>query len=103
MLAVPSQYEGFGIVYLEGMGFGLPAIGSTAGGAGEIIENGVSGLLVAPGGVEELADSLARLAGNRTLLAEMSLAARRRYLAFPSWDESMSQIRQYLLQLSAAA
>lgn len=30
VLAVPSSYEGFGIVYLESRGFGLPAIGSTA-------------------------------------------------------------------------
>ena len=28
LLAVPSSYEGFGIVYLEGMSFGLPAIGA---------------------------------------------------------------------------
>ena len=33
VLVVPSTYEGFGIVYLEGMGYGLPAI-ATTGGAG---------------------------------------------------------------------
>ena len=37
VLAVPSSYEGFGIVYLEGMHFGLPAIAGTAGAAKEII------------------------------------------------------------------
>ena len=35
LLAVPSSYEGFGIVYLEGMQFGLPAIAGTAGAAKE--------------------------------------------------------------------
>ncbi|NDJ35851.1 MAG: glycosyltransferase family 4 protein, partial [Chloroflexi bacterium] len=40
LLAVPSTYEGFGIVYLEAMGAGLPAIGSTAGAAHEIITDG---------------------------------------------------------------
>ena len=35
LLAVPSSYEGFGIVYLEGMHFGLPAIAGTAGAAKE--------------------------------------------------------------------
>ena len=37
VMVVPSSYEGFGIVYLEGMGFGLPAIGTTAGAASETI------------------------------------------------------------------
>jgi len=37
VLVVPAEYEGFGIVYLEGMNFGLPAIGTTCGGAREII------------------------------------------------------------------
>ena len=37
ILVVPSFYEGYGIAYLEGMGFGLPAIATTAGAANEII------------------------------------------------------------------
>ena len=48
VLIVPSSYEGFGIVYLEGMAFGLPAIGTTAGAAGEIIEHGKTGYLIEP-------------------------------------------------------
>ena len=31
VLAVPSAYEGFGIVYLEAMGYGLPALACTTG------------------------------------------------------------------------
>ena len=49
VLAVPSSYEGFGIVYLEGMAFGLPALATTAGGAVEIITSGQDGFLVPPG------------------------------------------------------
>ncbi len=54
LLAVPSSWEGFGIVYLEGMGFGLPAIASQAGGAAEIVTHGLNGYLVAPGDAETL-------------------------------------------------
>src|SRR5258706_3070056 len=46
VMVVPSSYEGFGIVYLEGMGFGLPAIGTTAGAASEIITHGEDGYLI---------------------------------------------------------
>jgi glycosyltransferase involved in cell wall biosynthesis len=96
VLAVPSIYEGFGIAYLEGMGFGLPAIGTTAGGAREIFTNGEDGFLVEPGDAETLANRLILLAQDRQLLEEMSLAARARYLSHPTWEETGRRIRQFL-------
>ncbi len=99
VLAVPSQYEGFGIVYLEGMGFGLPALGTTAGAASEIIHDGVSGKLVAPGDWQSLAGWLRQLSGERSLLLNLSLAARRRFDAFPGWDASMENARSFLHKL----
>ncbi|MCL6560346.1 MAG: glycosyltransferase, partial [Firmicutes bacterium] len=55
LLAVPSFYEGFGIVYLEGMAFGLPALATTKGAAQEIITSGKDGFLIAPGDAATLA------------------------------------------------
>jgi glycosyltransferase involved in cell wall biosynthesis len=97
LLVVPSSYEGYGIVYLEGMGFGLPAIGTTAGAAGEIITHGVDGYLVPPGDVPALAHCLESLAQDRLLLTAMSLAARQRYLVQPTWEQTAGQIRDFLL------
>jgi glycosyltransferase involved in cell wall biosynthesis len=99
LLVVPSQYEGFGIVYLEGMCFGLPAVASTAGAAGEIIEDGVNGYLVQPEDPAGLARRLERLVSDRGLLERMSLAALSRFAAFPTWEDSASRIREYLLSL----
>lgn len=96
LLVVPSTYEGFGIVYLEGMGFGLPAVATTAGGAGEIVTHGVDGFLVPPGDGRALAGVLERLAGDRRLLARLSLAARRRYLAQPAWETTCARMRAFL-------
>lgn len=96
ILVVPSSYEGFGIVYLEGMCFGLPAIGTTAGAAGEIIDDGVTGHLIQPGDAQGLAGRLEVLNERRDLLVRMSLAARSRYLRQPKWDETASQIREFL-------
>jgi glycosyltransferase involved in cell wall biosynthesis len=48
VLVVPSSYEGYGIVYLEGMCFGLPAIGTTAGAASETISDEIDGFLIEP-------------------------------------------------------
>ena len=97
VLVVPSSYEGFGIVYLEGMGFGLPAIGTMAGAASEVIEDGVTGFLIQPGDAQSLADRLNVLNERRDLLLQMSLAARSRYLRQPTWEQTASRIREFLL------
>lgn len=96
VLVVPSSYEGFGIVYLEGMGFGLPAIGCSAGGAAEIITQGVNGFLINPDDPAHLSHLLTRLHQNRGQLAEMSLAARQRYQSHPTWEQTGSQIHAFL-------
>ncbi|NWF64701.1 MAG: glycosyltransferase family 4 protein, partial [Chloroflexi bacterium] len=97
VLVVPSSYEGFGIVYLEGMGFGLPAIGTTLGAASEVIEHGVTRFLIQPGDAQGLADQLQVLAERRDILLEMSLAARSRYQRQPTWNQTASRIREFLL------
>ncbi|HNY51333.1 MAG TPA: glycosyltransferase family 4 protein, partial [Smithella sp.] len=47
-------YEGFPTVLLEAMSHGLPIVCSRIGGLPEIVEDGVNGLLYAPGDAEEL-------------------------------------------------
>ncbi len=103
LLVMPSFYEGFGIVYLEGMGFGLPAIATDCGGAREIIRHGVDGFLVPSGDDTVLAEHLTLLAEDRGLLLEMSLDALDNYRSRPTWDDSMKSIRNFLKdQLSEA-
>jgi glycosyltransferase involved in cell wall biosynthesis len=99
VLAVPSSYEGFGIVYLEGMAFGLPAIGTTSGGASEIIRDGETGYLVPPDGAARLAERLSRLARDRDLLARLSVNALERYRQQPTWEETAEQIRDFLFSM----
>ena len=98
VLVVPSSYEGFGIVYLEGMCFGLPAIGTTAGAANEIISDGMDGFLIQPENADELAGKLKVLSENREMLIQMSLAARDRYLRQPKWEGTAGRIREFLLK-----
>lgn len=99
VLAVPSYYEGFGIVYLEGMGAGLPAIGTTAGAAHEIITDGVDGFLVPAGDAGVLAARLGLLARDRGVLADMGVRARERYLRHPTWQQSAARTRAFLVGL----
>ena len=96
VLAVPSAYEGFGIAYLEGMGFGLPAIATRGVGAKEIIQPGRNGFLIPVGDANRLAKILNKLHSDRRLLARMSLASRRSFLKFPTWDQSMRRVESFL-------
>ncbi len=99
VLALPSSYEGFGIAYLEGMGYGLPAIGSTEGAAHEIITDGVDGFLVGPSDAETLASHLQGLIKDSRKLTKMSFAARERYLTHPTWKDSAKKIRKFLSEM----
>lgn len=96
VLALPSSYEGFGIAYLEGMGFGLPAIATSGGAAREIITDGRDGFLVKPGDILALRDCLQELAQDRQRLLKLSLAARKRYEAHPGWEDTGRKIREFL-------
>ncbi len=100
ILVVPSSYEGFGIVYLEGMGFGLPAIGTTAGAAEETIEDGQTGYLIEPNDSDSLAARLRWLAEDRSLLRRLSLNARKRYLRQPAWTETAENLRAFLYSIA---
>jgi len=99
VLVLPSYYEGYGIAYLEGMACGLPAIGTAQGAAGEIITHGQNGFLITPGSIVELREELQKLIYDRSSLLRMSMAARERYLAQPTWEESGRNIREFLNSL----
>jgi len=84
LLAVMDAYvnmaraEGFGIAVVEAMQAGLPVVLANAGALPELIEEGVSGLLVPPGDSAVLARTLARLASDRAWAAQLGDAARQR-------------------------
>ncbi len=96
ILAVPSFYEGYGIAYLEGMGFGLPAIATTAGAAGEIITQGRDGFLITPGDSTTLSRHLQSLHEDRNLLTFMSVNAFQRFKSHPTWQASGDKILDFL-------
>jgi len=100
VLAVPSTYEGFGMAYLEGMGFGLPAVASSAGGAGAVVDDGDTGFLVDPGGAAGVRDALAELAGDRDRLAAMGAASLARFDAHPDWADTVAGVRGFLAEVA---
>jgi glycosyltransferase involved in cell wall biosynthesis len=80
IVVVPSMGEGFGMVALEAMERARPVIAAEIGGLGELVRDGETGLLVAPGEAEPLRAAIVALAGNLQQAAEMGRAGRRRAL-----------------------
>ena len=101
VFAFPSRFEGFGLALAEAMGLGLPAVASDCvGGPGEIIEEGVSGLLVPVEDVDALAAALDRILSDPELAAEMSRNApqvRERFSlanVLQAWDRMLDGVMQ---------
>jgi glycosyltransferase involved in cell wall biosynthesis len=76
---VPSRFdEPFGMSALEAMAFGKAVICSAKGGLRELVQDGVSGLMVNPGAPNEIAIAVEKFLGNPALIVEMGNAARQR-------------------------
>lgn len=101
VLAVPSRYEGLGIVYLEAMSFGLPVLATRAGGATDVVTDGEDGYLVDPDDPAAVGRALTRFASDPDRLTEMSRAARRRYERQPDWTETTARVRGLLTEVVA--
>ena len=80
-LVLPSFAEGVPVVLMEAMASGKPVIATRITGVPELVEDGESGFLVAPGDTQALADALVRLHENRDQAPVMGAAGRRRVSA----------------------
>ena len=67
VFVAPSLYESLGIVFLEAMRHGKPVIGTNVGGVPEVVQEGITGLLVAAGNSDELASAIIRLLTDENL------------------------------------
>lgn len=80
LFVMPSLNEGFGLVYLEAMRAGRPCI-AAAGAAEEIIEHGVSGVIVPAGDRDALRDQLVTLLSDVETCQRLGAAAAARVAA----------------------
>jgi phosphatidylinositol alpha-1,6-mannosyltransferase len=101
VFALPSRGEGFGLVYLEAMRAGKPCLAARGGAAAEVVEDGVTGLLVDPDDPGEMAGALARLLDDRELARQMGEAGRRRFLDVFTPERFRARLRPFLDRLTA--
>ena len=94
LFALPSAYEGYGMVYAEAMSYGLPVVACSAGPVPEVA--GDAGIFVQPGNVEELARALERVLSDEVLWRELSEAALRRAGELSGWNSTVDGFERAL-------
>ena len=81
IFVLPSLAEPFGLVILEAMSLGRPVIATDAGGPREIVEQGVTGLLVPPSNPPALAAAICKLFADRPATEAMGRRGLERFQA----------------------
>lgn len=94
LFALPSTYEGYGMVYTEAMSYGLPVVACSTGPVPEVV--GEAGILVQPGDVDELARALERALSDEEFRKELSEAALRRAGEISGWDSTVDGFKRAL-------
>jgi phosphatidyl-myo-inositol dimannoside synthase len=80
-----TWWEGFGIVFREAGRFGLPVVGTRAGGIPDAVEDGVNGLLVPPDDPDAAAEAILRIVDDPELAGRLGAEGRRLAEAQPDW------------------
>lgn len=93
-----GETEGLPIALVESMAAGVPSIASGVAGVAELIEDGVSGIVLTPGNTDDVIEAIARLHDDPELAAAISRAGRERVLE--EFDEKVTSQRLYDLMFN---
>ena len=94
-----SAREPFGLVLLESMALGVPVVAIDSGGPGEIIEQGLSGLLIPSNDPDHIAVAIAKLIRDPKLRSRIAERARERYRSGFTAERMTEELQQRLLDL----
>jgi glycosyltransferase involved in cell wall biosynthesis len=96
LLVLPSEAEGFGLVLIEAMAAGVPAVATDAPGIRDVVRHGTTGLLVPVGSPAALSHAIRTVLEDQTLRQNLTAAAwldvRQRF----TWTAAMEAYRRFL-------
>lgn len=97
VFVLASHYEGYGMAYAEAMLWGLPVIGTTGGAIPGTVGRDC-GILIRPGDVQALTESIGRMIEQPDLRESMSRAAQAHAMGIPDWNGSARRFADILLR-----
>jgi glycosyltransferase involved in cell wall biosynthesis len=105
LFVMPTRHEAFGMVFQEAAAAGLPVVATNLRAVPEIVQDGVTGLLVQPGDEEGLVRAMRALVDSSALREQMGRAARARIekLADPrAYSSALGEIVTHVVTAHAA-
>jgi glycosyltransferase involved in cell wall biosynthesis len=93
---LPSRKESFGIVLLEAGAFGVPVIASRVGGIPEIIEDGITGLLVPAEDAVALAECMTSVLSSTDFAESMGARLRQHVEANFAWSSALEKYSAFV-------
>jgi len=99
LFVLPSEYEGFGIVYLEAMACGTPVLGTDVGGVPTAVDDGETGYLVGKDDVGGLATRMATLLEDDAAYEQTAMKARE-WAEKHAWSEIAERVGQIYREAS---
>jgi glycosyltransferase involved in cell wall biosynthesis len=94
LLALPSDYEAFGLVLVEAMACGKPCVATRVGGIPEVVDEGRTGLIVDYGDIQGLARALTDVLADPEKAKAMGAAGRKRVEERFTWEIVTEQIEK---------
>ena len=91
LVVVPSRDDALPTVVLEAMACGRPVVGTKVCGIGFLVEDGKTGLVIAPNSPTALANALIHLNNDRNAMAAMAESALNRSQAF-TWHANVNKL-----------
>ena len=102
LVMLSSMFEGFCFVAAEAMACGKPLVGFRVGALPEVVENGVTGILVEPGNWKELAHAAARLLEDKELRRQMGMNGRKRVESLFTWEKVARELEKVYMEVADA-
>jgi len=96
LFVMPSEKEGFGIVFLEAMAYGKAVIGGAHGGTPSVIQDGETGLLVERFDIGGIADAIVRVLKDDGLRLRLGRGGRERLLSVFTFQRFDADIDAFL-------